>query len=259
LILNHEIVGDGPHVVMLHPVGLDLTFIRPVAEIASDRYRVLSLDLRGHGKSPAAPPARGFPDNVEDVHETLHHLGFAPAAVVGFSFGGMIAQELALKYPGDVSALALCACPSTLSPEGRKISAQRGTDAEASGMQAVFDATLTRWFTGDFRARSGDAAARERLLTDNVSGWAQAWYAISSLDALPRIGAVKAPTICVAGELDVSSPPAIVQAIAKAIPGARYVELPGAPHMIFVEQPRETAQAVFSFFDEVIGKKARRN
>lgn len=259
MILHHEIVGAGPQVVMLHPVGLDLTFMRPVAAIAQDRYRILSIDLRGHGKSPATPPAIGFSGNVEDVHETLHHLGFAPAGVVGFSFGGMIAQELVLKYPGDVTALALCACPSTQAPESRETMARRATDAEAGGMAAVLDATLKRWFTDDFRARGGHAAARARLLSDNVSGWAEAWRAISSLDALPRLGELRVPTICVAGELDLSSRPAAVKTIANAIPGARYTELPGAPHMIFIEQPRETTNAVFSFFDEVIGKKIARN
>src|SRR5690606_26520240 len=125
------------------------------------------------------------------------------------------------------------------------------------GMQAVLEATLARWFTGDFRARRGDAAARERLLTGNVSGWAEAWRTIASLDALPRLGAVRAPTICVAGGLDVSSPPAALQAIANAIPGARYAELPRAPHMIFIEQPGETAEAILSFFDETVGRAAR--
>jgi 3-oxoadipate enol-lactonase len=258
LILNYEIVGGGPNVVMLHPVGLDLTFLRPIAELAKDRYRLLSVDLRGHGNSPTAPPAIGFPDNVQDVHDTLHHLKFAPAAVVGFSFGGMIAQELALTYPNDVSALALCACPSTHTPEGRKVTAQRGSDAEAYGMTAVLDATLKRWFTEDFYARGGGAPARDRLLTNNVCGWANAWRTISSLDALPRLGAVKVPTICVAGELDLSSPPAIVKTIANAIPAARYVELPRAPHMIFIEQPRETASAIFSFFDQALGKNLPR-
>jgi pimeloyl-ACP methyl ester carboxylesterase len=124
-------------------------------------------------------------------------------------------------------------------------------------MTAVVEATLKRWFTEDFRVRGGDAAARERLLTDNVSGWASAWRSISSLDALPKLGRVQAPTICVAGELDLSSPPAIVRQIADAIPNARYVELRGAPHMLFIEQPRETAEAVFGFFDETIGKKSR--
>jgi 3-oxoadipate enol-lactonase len=257
MILNHEIMGEGPNVVLLHPVGLDITFMQPIAKKFSDRYRVMCVDLRGHGKSPASPPAIGFPENVTDVHETMHQAGFAPAAIVGFSFGGMIAQELALKYPGDVSALALCACPSTLPAEGRKVTAQRGSDSEAGGMEAILESTLKRWFTDDFRAKGGDKAARERLLSDNVSGWANAWRAISTLDALPRLGAVKAPTICVAGEVDRSSPPPIVKTIADAIPGARYVELRGAPHMIFIEQPRETAQVIGSFFDETIGKKAR--
>ena len=104
--LYHKIAGSGPHVVLLHPVGLDLTFLEPVAAELCRNFTVLSVDLRGHGHSPASPPARSLDDYADDVHVLLGARGFAPAAVAGFSFGGMVAQHLALKYPKDVS----CPC-----------------------------------------------------------------------------------------------------------------------------------------------------
>jgi 3-oxoadipate enol-lactonase len=75
---------------------------------------------------------------------------------------------------------------------------------------------------------------------------------MSKIDTLPRLGAIRAPALCVAGELDKSSPPPVVKAIADAIPGARYAELPGAPHMIFIEQPDETARVIGAFLREVL-------
>jgi len=117
--------GSGPHVVLLHPVGLDLTFLEPVAAELCRSFADLSIDLRGHGQSPALPPAQSLDDYADDVHVLLHARRFAPAAVAGFSFGGMVAQHLALKYPQDVSALAICACPFTMKPENRVIAAGR--------------------------------------------------------------------------------------------------------------------------------------
>jgi 3-oxoadipate enol-lactonase len=186
-----------------------------------------------------------------DVHALLHARGFASAAVVGFSFGGMVAQHLALKYPQDVSALAICACPSTMKPENRVIAAERGAQAERGGMGAVLDATLDRWFTPEFRANGGSDAARDRLLSDNVGAWAQAWRAMAAIDTSARLGAIRVPTLCVAGEFDKSSPPEIVAAIAQRISGARFTLILGAPHMLFIEQPKAVARIIGDFLTEL--------
>jgi 3-oxoadipate enol-lactonase len=246
--LHHRIEGNGPHVVLLHPVGLDLTFLEPVAAELRDRFTVLSVDLRGHGRSPVGPPAPSLDDYAGDVRALLARLSFAPAAVAGFSFGGMVAQHLALKYPEDVSALAICACAATLPPENRVIAAKRGTDAEQGGIAAVLEATLDRWFTPAFRASGKADAARDRLLSDNVAAWAQAWHAMAAIDTIGRLGEIRVPTLCVAGEVDKTSPPDVVAAIAQRIAGARLAVIPGAPHMLFIEQPRAVARVIGDFF-----------
>jgi 3-oxoadipate enol-lactonase len=250
--LHHVIEGVGPRVALLHPVGLDLTFLAPVAALLRGRCTVLRVDARGHGRSPALPPAQGLEDFADDVHTLLLQRGFAPCAVVGFSFGGIVAQTLALRHPEDVSALVPCACPSTIADESRTIYAERAAAAERAGMAAVLDATLARWFTEAFRAGGGAEPARERLLTDEVQGWAQAWRAIAKTDTAPHLHAIRVPTLCIAGELDKSSPPAIVAAIARAIPGAQFTTIPGAPHMLFIEQPQAVAREILAFLDRVL-------
>jgi pimeloyl-ACP methyl ester carboxylesterase len=111
----------------------------------------------------------------------------------------------------------------------------------------VLAATLERWFTPGFRAAGRADAATARLLSNDVEGWAQAWHAMAAIDTLPRLGSVRVPTLCLAGECDVSSPPAAMKEVAAAIPGARYAELAGAPHMLFIEQPAETARVLGDF------------
>ena len=102
-LLNHKIDGDGPNVVFLHPIGLDLTCWDDVVKALGRRYRALRVDLRGHGSSPAAAPGTTLADYAEDVHALLSQLKFTPTAVVGLSFGGMITQELGLAHPEDTS------------------------------------------------------------------------------------------------------------------------------------------------------------
>jgi 3-oxoadipate enol-lactonase len=250
--LHYEIVGHGPQVVLLHPVGLDLTFLAPVAAELSKEFTVLSVDQRGHGKSPSREPAHSLDDYAADLHALLHTIGFVPAALAGFSFGGMVVQALALAYPADLSALIIAASRGSLPAQARPVARARGDDARAAGIAAVLEATLDRWFTPQFRALGKDGPARARLLSDDVEGWAQAWHAMANVETLPRLPAIRVPTLCLAGELDKSSPPDAVHEMADAIPGARYAELKGAPHMLFIEQPQETAEVIGKFLREAL-------
>ena len=248
--LHHRIEGSGRRLLILHPVGLDLTFFDPVAAILGRDHRVLRVDLRGHGRSPAAPPGTSLDDYVLDVHRLVEEQAFAPTAVLGVSFGGMIAQLLAVQHPGDVDALVACACPCAIPPEGRAVTEGRAAAAERGGMEAVLDATMERWFTEPFRARGGTAPTRARLLSDDVASWAAAWRAIATLDVAPRLHEIRVPTLCVAGEHDRAAPPEVLASIAERIPGARTVVMSGAPHMLTIEQPEAFATLVRGFLRE---------
>jgi 3-oxoadipate enol-lactonase len=249
--LHYKIGGTGPRVALLHPVGLDLTFLEPIAARLRNEFTVLNVDHRGHGKSTSEAMAGSLEDYADDLHVLFVELEFAPAAILGFSFGGMVAQVFALKYPKAVGALVICACSSTQSTQSRAIARARGDAARRKGMSDVVEATLDRWFTPQFRSAGKEQAARMRLLTDDVEGWAQAWYAMSDIDTLPRLASIRVPTLCIAGDVDKSSPPPIVQAIADAIPGARYAVIAGAPHMLFIEQPEETTRLVREFLQSL--------
>ena len=246
-MVHHQIDGSGRPVLLLHPIGLDLTCFDALARELTPRYQILRVDLRGHGRSPMTGDGVTLADYANDVHGLLMHLGYQPIAVIGFSFGGMIAQTLALDHPSDVDALIASACPGTLGAPLRAAMAERGAVAERGGMAAVVDDTLARWFTPGFVAGGGAEPVRQRLLTDDVRCWSAAWRAIAGLDTLPRLPAIRVPTLGLAADLDRASPPPVVEAIATAIPGARFEVIAGAPHMLFIEQPRAVAAAIQRF------------
>ena len=91
--LNHRIVGSGPHVLLLHAVGMDSTFLEPLAAILAKDFTVLTVDMRGHGKSPFAP-STGLADYADDIHALLTKLKFAPCGGCGLRDG----------RPGDAGA-----------------------------------------------------------------------------------------------------------------------------------------------------------
>jgi 3-oxoadipate enol-lactonase len=253
--LNHRIDGSGPRVLLLHAVGMDLTLLDALAAILSKEFTILRADLRGHGKSPYVPAA-SLEDYADDVHALLAKLSFAPCAVAGFALGGMVTQALAVKYPQDVRALVIASCAHAQTPDSAKALALRATDAQRDGMTAILDVTMRRWFTDPFIARGADAAVRQRLRTDDVRAWSDAFNAMANIDTAPRLKAIKVPTLCLVGEIDKSTPPPVVRAIADTIPGARFAILPGAPHMPFFEIPEETACVVGGFLRDVLGVSA---
>ncbi len=244
--LHHHIDGSGPRVLLLHAVGIDLTFLDAVAVALANEFTVLRADLRGHGRSPYEP-ATGLADYADDVHALLTELNFAPCAVAGFAFGGMVTQALAVKYPQDACAIVIASCPSAQTPESAKVVAQRGSDAKRDGIGSILDVTMRRWFNDAFVDAGGDKAVRQRLLTADLNGWADAWSAMATIDTAPRLKEINVPALCLVGEFDKSSPPPVVRKIADAIPGARFTVIPGAPHMPFIEQPAETAKVVGDF------------
>jgi 3-oxoadipate enol-lactonase len=238
--------------VLLHPVGLDLTFWDDVTALLSGRYRILRVDLRGHGKSPPAVPGATLDDHAADVHAVIAREKFGPAAIVGLSFGGMIAQAVGLNHPQDTSALVICGCPCTLPPQGREMMTGRALAAEKDGMAPVVEETLARWFTKPFIDSGKAEPTRKRLLSDDPLGWAGGWRAIAGLDTAPHLGRIKVPALCIAGERDPAAPPAALAEIARRIPGAKHLVLPGAPHMMQIETPKLFADAVDGFLKEAL-------
>ncbi|WP_166173081.1 alpha/beta fold hydrolase [Rubrobacter tropicus] len=235
--LRHEVEGEGETVLLLHPVGLDLTWCGPLAERLRPHFRVLRVDLRGHGGSPVPPGPWRIEDLAADVHALLGATRLGPAHVVGLLLGGMVAQVLAIDHPDDVRSLVLSGTACTFAPSVREALAARGAAAEDCGMQAVVRPTLERWFTPGFLGSELVERCRQRLLSDNVAGWAATWRAISVFDALPRLREISVPSLVAAGSVDTSTPPEVARTIAEAIPGATLHTMPGAPHMAPFERP----------------------
>lgn len=249
--LNYHIDGSGPHVLLLHAVGMDLTLLEPLATIMAKDFTVLRLDLRGHGRSPYVP-TNTLEDYADDVHALLVKLNFAPCGVAGFAMGGLVTQALAVKYPQDTRALVIANVNHAQTKESFAALMGRVTDAQRHGMAAIMDVTMERWFNAPFRASGGDAPVRARLLANDIRVWSDAFTAMAHVDTAPRLAGIKVPTLCLAGEVDRSTPPPVVKAMADAIPGARYAVLPNGPHMPFVEMPADVAKVVGGFFKEVL-------
>lgn len=249
--LSYQRRGSGPLLLLLHPVGLDGNFWGDLPAQLARNYTVITVDTRGHGRSPDAARPAQIATYTNDVIALLEQIDAGPAILLGVSFGGMIAQQVAIARPDVVAGLIACACPGAIPAAAQSAILQRGVDAEVGGMAAIVQPTLERWFTPAFMAAPEVEAVRQRLLANSSSNWAAAWEGVAGHDALAGLANFTGPTLVVVGDRDAATSLEAAQALANAAPNARLVVIPGAPHILQLESAPAFAAVIAAFLAEL--------
>lgn len=231
-------------------LGTDLRIWDDVVARFDDRFRIVRYDKRGHGISDAPPAPYSLAEHVGDARALLDHLDIADAVVVGVSVGGMIALGLAAAHPARVRGLVLCdtaAKIGTAEAWDERIAAIR-----AGGLESIADGIMERWFSGGFRGQSpGELSLwRNLLVRTPVEGYVGTCTALAGGDLTADVGALAVPALCMCGDEDGATPPALVRALAASIPGAHYIEVAGAGHLPCIEQPAVVAEEIAGFLAE---------
>jgi 3-oxoadipate enol-lactonase len=240
---NINMVRTGPRggapVVLLHGVGLDLTYWDLQIAALCTTHDVIAFDMPGHGLSGKLPHPPSFGEMAAILAGVLDHAETGPAHLVGASVGGMIAQTLALQRPDLVRSLSLVATLCTFPDAVRAILRERARVSREEGMSVIAPLSLERWFPAAFRARRPDVMDRATkiLLRQDAECHASMWDMIASLDLEARLPSLSCPTMVVAGAEDVNAPPVAARQIAELIPGAELYELAGAGHFPPIELP----------------------
>ncbi len=254
LSMAYHVRGAGRIVMFLHPIGTRAAFWDAVVERISDRYRCITVDLRGHGDSDVPNRRFSLDDLADDAIELLRMERGSGAILVGCSFGGMVAQGVALKAPELLAGIVLADTSHRQTDEGRKITQQRADDS-LKGMPAMLDSTLTRWFPPRFLALDPPEvrACRTWLLDDDPVVFSWGWEAIRDLSYGERLKDIALPALVLRGSVDASTPRETMQEMARLLPRARYVEIEGAGHVAPLEQPEAFATILREFLERDVG------
>lgn len=242
-----------PTIVMSHALGCDASLWDVLANSLAAEHRVVCYDHRGHGDSEAPHGAYTMTALAEDADHLLAELdaryATGPVVWIGLSLGGMVGQELALAHPRRLKALVIANSTSRYDEAGRAQWAQRIAAVEAGGPEAVADGAMQRWFSPAFHAERPAVVARwrRRVATTPKAGYLGACHAVMHMDTAALLPRLVLPVLVIAGALDQGTPPAMSQAIAKAIPGARLEVLDEAAHLSVLEQPAAFERAVRDF------------
>lgn len=253
--ISYAKAGAGPAVLLIQGVGLEGRAWRPQVEALTSRFTTITFDNRGIGASSYPRGPLTIEDMAGDALAVMDNEGIKRFHVVGHSMGGVVGQELALAAPTRVLSLSLLCSfargrdavkldPGMLWTGVRtRIGTRRGrrnaflemvvpTDRHSRGETDAFLSLLTDLF-------GRDLADQPEIAMPQLK-------ALSRYDAHSRLPSLEGiPALVVSAELDRIARPASGRALAAAIPGARYVELPGAGHAIPAYRP-ETVNDVLT-------------
>lgn len=241
--IYYDLTGaeDGPVVCFTHSLTSDGgMWAEQMPELLAAGYRVLRLDMRGHGGSDPIDGDYTIMALADDVAAALDALGIARVQFVGLSIGGIIGQAFAIKYPDRVISAMLCdTMPAT--PDGADASWGPRLQAvrDAGSVAPLADGTMERWFTDAYKPRN---PGRWREIRETIAGTTAAGYlgcvaAILNFDFRDDHKSIKAPTLVVCGDQDEGTPPAGNKLIAENAADGRYEEIANARHFPNVEHP----------------------
>jgi 3-oxoadipate enol-lactonase len=239
--LYHEVRGRGEPLVLLEGLGGDIAGWRRNIPRLAGELRVIAFDHRGNGRSSAPDEPMTMFTFVDDAVAVLDHLGIDRAHLYGQSFGGMVAQEVALTLPDRVRSLIL-ACTH---PGVRHAAPIRATVPKDRPWEALYSER--------FRREHPDEVAEDlRLGTPQAPQMARRqWEAMQGFDSFERLPSLGVPTLILHGTEDRTVHPDNARVLADRIPGARLVLLEGAGHVYHAEQPEAADAAVLEFVRSV--------
>ncbi|MFJ2924764.1 4-carboxymuconolactone decarboxylase [Streptomyces massasporeus] len=211
------------------------------------QWRVFRFDLPGHGGAPAYP-AGSVGDLTTRLLATLEGLGVHRFGYAGCALGGAVGIELALRHPERLASLALIATSPRFgtADEFR----QRGVIVRTNGLDPIARSAPERWFTGGFAAAQPAITewAVQMVRTTDPGCYIASCEALASFDVRPELGRVGVPTLVLVGSDDQITGPAEARTLVAGIPDARLAVVPGASHLVPVEQPAAVTDLLVRHF-----------
>ena len=240
--------------LLIPGLGATRVVFAPLMPLLQPHFRVAVYDQRGIGASEVTPGPYTTQQLADDATAVLDALAVERSVVLGASFGGMVAQELAIGHPSRVGSLILAATGpghGQLAQEPDPVAADALLGKGARSPEEAYRIACTVLYSRSFQQEHADfidSQVRDRAQRPIDGRAFRAQLAASrGHDAWGRLDAITAPTLVMHGSDDEVMPLANARALAQRIAGARLLMFDGAGHLFFHEQPERTVEAVRTF------------
>lgn len=255
LEILYELSGEGPTVLFISGMTLDHSIWNAfqVPAFTAAGFRCLVFDNRDVGRTGESPTgAYAIAQLVADTVGLLDHLDIDSPHVIGFSLGGMVAQELALAFPQRVRSLTLLAtyakpdAYTTAVMEFLK-SVKQSLPGEASDRAMGLQVFSHRFFGNPEAVRMWMERVRANPYPQSAAAFVRQTDAAIAHDTLSRLSRIKAPTHVIVGEEDILTPPRYAKVLAGNIPGAQLSQMPGVAHAVPAEGSEQFNRLALDF------------
>jgi non-heme chloroperoxidase len=261
--IHYESAGTGRPLVFVHGWSMSARVWRYQVESLASSYRVITLDLRGHGESSPAADGFSLDDFAEDGIALFDHLGLDNAILIGWSMGVQVALRCFARLADRLTALVLVGgtprftagddFPYGLRPEEAKGMAIR--------LRRNFTRTMGDFFAGMFAEGELDRATYQRIVRDIVIGGKlplpevvqKSLATLVATDLRPELHAITLPVLLVHGSRDGISLPDASRYMQRHLPAASLQVMEGAGHAPFLSRPEEFNSLLCQFVEEAYG------
>lgn len=247
--------GNGLPIVFLHAFPLNRTMWAQQEAALSSQFRIITVDLRGHGESDAPLWHYTLDQAAEDVRALLDHLAIQQALFVGLSMGGYILLAFHRKYANRVKGMVLADTKAQAdTPEGKEGRFKMAQLAYKQGSSAIADLMLPKLLSpATIQSRPVIVQQVRAMIEGNqISGIVGDLMAMAERpDSVPLLKQITCPTQIIVGDLDQATPPADANLMAEQIPHARLALIPNAAHLANMEQPETFSALVAEFASNV--------
>jgi len=266
--LYTEVRGSGPTLVLLHGWGLNVRVWDGLAAALCDRFRIIAVDLPGHGRSLWPPERSSLAGQAAQVHETIAEIA-TEYSLLGWSLGGQIALQLVAGAPrripltSTVHRLVLIATTPRFatSPDWPHGAPPERLTALAAGLRADYRRTVSDFLELQVRGSAAGAEALQQLRASLfahgdsgehplLSALARDLELLRDTDLRSLLPQITLPTLVIAGQYDRVTMPAASNALADSLPNARYVEIRRAAHAPFLSHLPQLGALIADFLQQ---------
>jgi pimeloyl-ACP methyl ester carboxylesterase len=257
IITYYEDTGSGEPLILVMGLGGDLQAWALQVPTLSKHFRVITYDNRGAGRTSAPDKPYSIAGMADDLAGLMDHLGIEKAHILGWSMGGYIAQEFALKYKARVQKLILLATAADIDGYGRNV-VTSWINVRRSSLSREQTVRLTAsWLYSP--ELFDDTARFERTILNSVSNpysqqvhaFIRQAQAVLAFDAADRVKNITQETLVIGCEGDIIVPPRNSEKLAKLLPKAALKLLPGG-HAGCIENPNEYNAAFIEFLGAAV-------
>ena len=244
-------VSDGDTLLFCHSLGANRHLWDRQVALFEGHYKIVRLDLRGHGQSDVFTAPYSIEILAKDVLHLLDHLNIQQCSLIGLSLGSMIGLWLAAYEPKRFNQMVLAGASASVresAPFGQRIAT-----IQEYGLVSMFDELNERWYTPNFITNNLDVVNKVRKMVNATTktGYIAATVAVRNFDIIGKLSEIDTEILLITGAGDKATPIAEAKAVATKCTNCKLFVIKNASHLAIVEQPELFDTAIVNFINKM--------